>query len=139
MRSAEQPPDLFDLLVASAAGAPPGEMADQVATMITAGHETTATTLFWALYLLSQTPGLQMAVAAEAQATPIRPETAADCLPKLRLAEAVVQETLRLYPPCFHDRQKGCARHPDCRRARAEGLHGLCAYMDAALCNRARW
>ena len=32
------------------------QLGDQVATMILAGHETTATALFWALYLLALDP-----------------------------------------------------------------------------------
>ena len=101
LQSVGQPRDLFDLLCETCVDAPPGEMADQVATMIAAGHETTATTLFWGLYLLSQAPGLQADVAAEARAAAVSPDSAADCLPKLRLAEAVVKEALRLYPPAF--------------------------------------
>jgi cytochrome P450 len=32
------------------------QLGDQVATMILAGHETTATALFWSLYLLALDP-----------------------------------------------------------------------------------
>ena len=56
------PRDLFDLMEA-ARDPETGEaftdeqLGDQVATMILAGHETTATALFWSLYLLALDPG----------------------------------------------------------------------------------
>ena len=64
------PRDLFDLMVA-ARDPETGEaftdeqLGDQVATMILAGHETTATALFWSLYLLALDPASQDALAAE--------------------------------------------------------------------------
>src|SRR5437588_5494869 len=66
------PNDLFDLMGA-ARDPETGEsfsdeqLADQVATMILAGHETTATALFWSLYLLALDPATQNEVAAEVQ------------------------------------------------------------------------
>lgn len=41
------------------------QLVDEVATMILAGHETTATALFWALYLLALDPETQEEVASE--------------------------------------------------------------------------
>ena len=64
------PRDLFDLMGA-ARDPETGEaftdeqLGDQVATMILAGHETTATALFWSLYLLALDPATQEQVAAE--------------------------------------------------------------------------
>jgi unspecific monooxygenase len=43
------------------------QLGDQVATMILAGHETTATALFWALYLLALDPLTQEEVARDVQ------------------------------------------------------------------------
>jgi len=66
------PRDLFDLMVA-ARDPETGEcfsdeqLGDQVATMILAGHETTATALFWSLYLLALDPASQHELAAEVQ------------------------------------------------------------------------
>ncbi|MCG6204682.1 cytochrome P450 [Rhodopseudomonas sp. HC1] len=95
------PRDLFDLMVA-ARDPETGEafsddqLGDQVATMILAGHETTATALFWALYLLALDPETQNDVADEARAT-----GQTDALDKLPFTRAVLDETLRLYPPAF--------------------------------------
>jgi cytochrome P450 len=93
--------DLFDLL--SEAHGPDAEdlLADEVATMIVAGHETTALALFWMCTLLAKTPQWQTAIATEASRLDLSLEGAAASLPKLVLARAVVQEALRLYPPGF--------------------------------------
>jgi cytochrome P450 len=95
--------DLFDLMDA-ARDPETGEafndtqLGDQVATMILAGHETTATALFWALYLLSLDPATQAKVAAE-----VRQSRATDGVDfdRLKFTRAVIDETLRLYPPAF--------------------------------------
>jgi unspecific monooxygenase len=66
--------------------------------MILAGHETTATALFWSLYLLALDPATQDQVAAEVRGLPAG--GAAD-LEKLKFTRAVLDETMRLYPPAF--------------------------------------
>lgn len=109
-RPAEDGPrDLFDMLAAArdpetGEGFGREQLCDQVATMILAGHETTALTLFWSLNLLAQSPAWQARVAEEALAHPYGPGDAADVLPRLTIAKAVVSEALRLYPlpSCSH-------------------------------------
>jgi cytochrome P450 len=93
------PSDLFDLLAGQEAD--PVRLADQVATLITAGHETTGAALFWALYLVAAAPGIAERITAEAAPLDLGPEAAAAALPKLVYTRAVVQEALRLYPPAF--------------------------------------
>ncbi|KMO43941.1 cytochrome P450 [Methylobacterium tarhaniae] len=93
--------DLFDLLVEAHGEAPGGLLADEVGTLIVAGHETTASTLFWACTLLARDPAVQDALAAEAAGLDLSEEGAAASLAHLRLARSVVQETLRLYPPVY--------------------------------------
>jgi cytochrome P450 len=71
------------------------EMVDQVAIFFLAGHETSASALSWALYLLATHPEVQDRVAAEvAGMTP-----AFGTLAGLRLTRDVFREALRLYPP----------------------------------------
>lgn len=72
------------------------EMVDQVAIFFLAGHETSASTLAWALYLMALYPKWQDRLAQEAQAL-----TTCDfsVMQKLRLSRDVFRETLRLYPP----------------------------------------
>lgn len=75
------------------------EVVDQVATLFLAGHETSASTLAWALYLLACQPELQQQVREEVAAA------WGDRLPQfgetrhLPLTHDVFRETLRLYPP----------------------------------------
>jgi cytochrome P450 len=101
-----KPRDLFDMLLA-ARDPETGEafsraqLRDQMATMIVAGHETTALTLFWALYLLASSPADQERVANEVRGVDLAPDAAADALAKLAYTKAVVNESLRLYPPAF--------------------------------------
>ncbi|WP_245727132.1 cytochrome P450 [Paracoccus isoporae] len=75
------------------------EMVDQVATFFLAGHETSASALAWALWLLAAHPDWQDRVAAEARAVlgAGQPDFAA--LSGLKLSRAVFREALRLYPP----------------------------------------
>lgn len=100
------PRDLFDLLQrardpATGAGFTQPQLRDQVATMIVAGHETTALTLFWAVLVLASVPQLQIRVAEEASGVDLGPDAAGDALDRLPFTRAVVSETLRLYPPAF--------------------------------------
>jgi cytochrome P450 len=93
------PGDLFDLL--STEERDPDRLADQFATLITAGHETTAVALFWALYLVAARPEVEERIASEAMPLDLGPEGATEALPRLVYTRAVVQEALRLYPPAF--------------------------------------
>ena len=75
------------------------QLGDEVATMILAGHETTATALFWSLYLLALDPAAQEQMAAEARGA-IAGSGGLE-LDKLKFTRAVLDETMRLYPPAF--------------------------------------
>src|SRR5579871_1557325 len=104
--STAAPRDLFDLMAGatdpeSGALFPPAKLADEVATMIVAGHETTAVALFWSLYLLAETPSVQERLADEVAGLSLGAESAAALLPALVYTRAVVHEALRLYPPAF--------------------------------------
>lgn len=92
------PRDLFDLLLEAHGDDREDLLIDEAATMILAGHETTAMTLFWAALLLASAPDWQDAVAAEVCSLDLSSDKAAESLPALKLTQAVVQETLRLYP-----------------------------------------
>ncbi len=75
-----------------------GAFRNEAAVLFMAGHETTANTLAWAWFLLSQAPWAEEAVQREADALGGRPASFED-LPRLRYTRAVIEETLRLYPP----------------------------------------
>jgi cytochrome P450 len=97
------PHDLFDLMNAardpeSGEAFTDAQLGDQVATMILAGHETTATALFWSLYVLALDPATQEQLAAEVKGVTVN--DALD-IEQLKFTRAVVDETMRLYPPAF--------------------------------------
>jgi unspecific monooxygenase len=102
----DKPRDLFDMLLAArdpetGAAFSHAQLRDQIATMIVAGHETTALTLFWSLYLLASVPAEQERVAEEVRTLDLGPDAAAEAPAKLPCTKAVVNEALRLYPPAF--------------------------------------
>jgi len=97
------PRDLFELMEAArdpetGKAFSDEQLGDEVATMILAGHETTATALFWALYVLALDPATQDDLAAEVRA---QPAGAPLDVEKLKFTRAVIEETMRLYPPAF--------------------------------------
>ena len=73
------------------------ETIDQIAIFFLAGHETSASALAWALYLLALCPDVQDRVAAEAKTLEENP-TLSDIY-DLSFTKDVFRETLRLYPP----------------------------------------
>jgi cytochrome P450 len=73
------------------------EMVDQVAIFFLAGHETSASALGWALYLLAMSPDVQDRVADEARALGDVGEFGV--VRRLGFTRDVFREVLRLYPP----------------------------------------
>ncbi len=77
------------------------QVRDEVMTLFIAGHETTALTMSWTFYLLSQYPEVEAKLVQELQSVlGGRMPTLAD-LPQLRYTEWVVMESMRLYPPVW--------------------------------------
>lgn len=77
----------------------PDLIRDEVASIFLAGHETTAITLAWAFYLLDQHRAVENEVHTEiARVLGDRPPTIDD-IDRLPYCRAVIDETLRLYPP----------------------------------------
>ncbi|MFK7855026.1 MAG: cytochrome P450 [Granulosicoccus sp.] len=74
-------------------------LVDEVMTIIVAGHETTAGTLNWAWYLLSQHAEQEKILHAEVDA--LRRSPVVDDLGQLRFTRQIIDETLRLYPPVW--------------------------------------
>lgn len=77
------------------------QLRDEVMTMFLAGHETTANTLTWAWYLLSEHPEVEARLHAELDdVLGGRPPAFAD-LDRLDYTRMVIEETLRMYPPVW--------------------------------------
>ena len=97
------PRDLFDLMdeardPETGKGFSDEQLVDEVATMILAGHETTATALFWALYMLALDPDTQEEIASETRGEHL--DSMAD-IDRQKFTRAAIEETMRLYPPAF--------------------------------------
>jgi len=78
------------------------ELLDELMTLIIAGHETSAITLNWTWYFISQHPEVEQKVHQEVDAnikTGVYPEF--DELENLPYIKQVVEEALRYYPPVW--------------------------------------
>ena len=75
------------------------ELVDQVAMLFLAGHETSASALTWALYLVAQSPDVQQRMHAEVTALDANKPPSASDMKGLELIWNVFRETLRLFPP----------------------------------------
>jgi cytochrome P450 len=73
-----------------------GQLIDEILTMIVAGHETTASTLNWAWYLISQHPEVENRLSHELNTLTAGSELVD--LPRFLYTRQVIDETMRLYP-----------------------------------------
>jgi len=72
---------------------------NEAAVLFMAGHETTANSLAWTWYLLSQSPETEARLHAELDAVLGGRTPTLDDVPALVFTRAVFEETIRLYPP----------------------------------------
>lgn len=115
-------PDLLDLLLQgedpkSGRKMTTAELRDNLLTFIVAGHETTALTLAWSMYLVAFDQDVQDRARAEAQTVlQGRPATGQDVanLPYIR---QIIDEALRLYPPAGMVSRTALADDTLCGRA----------------------
>lgn len=77
------------------------QVVDEMKQYLWAGTETTALTLAWCLYLLSQNPGTADKIRAEANEICGDKEPTWDQVAQLSYTRQVIQETMRLYPPIW--------------------------------------
>ncbi len=80
-------------------GFTPRELLDQVCMLFLAGHETSASAMAWALYLLANSPGDQARVRAEVEAAAGDGPLEFEHLRRLDFTRDVFREAMRLYPP----------------------------------------
>lgn len=73
-----------------------GELRDELLTLLTAGHETTATALAWALYWIHKLPAVKAKLLAELDGLGAACDL--NSIAKLPYLEAICNETLRIYP-----------------------------------------
>ncbi|MHB1558639.1 MAG: cytochrome P450 [Isosphaeraceae bacterium] len=96
--------DLLSMLLAarddeSGRGMTDRQLRDECMTLFLAGHETTASTLAWAWWLLAQHPEAEARLHDEVDAVLGDRLPALADLPRLTFADRIITETLRLYPP----------------------------------------
>jgi len=95
--------DVLGLLLAAAGAGrlTDAQVRDEIVTLVIAGYETVASSLTWTLGLLADHPGVQDRLAAELDAVLGGRAPTVDDLPRLAVTRAVIDESLRLYPPAW--------------------------------------
>lgn len=78
------------------------ELRDETKTLFVAGFETTAATLTWVLYMLARHPGIAAAWHDEIDRTLSGRAPEWSDLDRLHLTRAILNETMRLYPPVYN-------------------------------------
>lgn len=78
-----------------------GQIRDQIFTILMAGHETTAKSLTWAVYLLARHPKIQARCRAEALQVWEHYVSDRDRVDHLEYTWQVLQEAMRIYPPVW--------------------------------------
>jgi cytochrome P450 len=76
-------------------------MREELVTLLLAGHETTASTLSWAFYLVDKHPEVWERLHVEAVAALSHGTPTADDLFKLPYTTRIIEEVMRLYPPVW--------------------------------------
>ncbi len=77
------------------------QLRDEVMTILMAGHETTASALTFTFYLLARHPEADEELAAELARVLGGRAPTTDDLPRLSVTRAVIEESMRLYPPAW--------------------------------------
>jgi cytochrome P450 len=73
-------------------------LVNEIMTLIVAGHETTASTLNWVWYLISQHANVEEKLSNEFASLPAGDFASMEDLPRFAYTRQVIDETLRLYP-----------------------------------------
>jgi cytochrome P450 len=77
------------------------QLRDEILTFLLAGHETTAVSLSWTWYLLSQHPEVEQKLREELTQVLGGRAPRLEDLPRLPYTDKVVKESMRLYPPAW--------------------------------------
>ena len=105
--------DALDLLMLARddSGAPLSsrEIRDEIVTMIVAGHETVASAMTWCLGLLAAHPDVQQRVRDEASAVVTDMPLSIGDVARMPFARAVIDESMRMYPPAWLITRKAMA------------------------------
>ncbi|HVV46132.1 MAG TPA: cytochrome P450, partial [Bryobacteraceae bacterium] len=75
------------------------DAANEIVTLVLAGHETTAVALTWAWHLIARSPEVEERLVEELDHVLADRDPCADDIPRLPYTAMVFNETMRLYPP----------------------------------------
>lgn len=75
------------------------DAANEIVTMVLAGHETTATALAWAWYLIAKNPQAEARLHEEIERVLGERDACVEDIPRLTYTAMVFNEAMRLYPP----------------------------------------
>jgi cytochrome P450 len=108
--------DLLSLLLSAReegrVGMTDAEVRAEAMTLFLAGHETTAVALTWTWYLLAEHPVVETRLHAELdEVLGGRPPTPSD-VAQLPYTQAIVRESMRVYPPAWAIGRRTIADHP---------------------------
>lgn len=95
---------VISLLLDGGVAAP--QVRDEIATLLVAGFETTATALAWTWYLLAAHPAVEARLHDELRVVLAGRAPDPDDLPHLPYANAAITEAMRLYPPAWVIRRR---------------------------------
>jgi cytochrome P450 len=99
--------DVLSMLMSAQSGEEPDtkltekQIHDHILTFLAAGHETTAITLVWTLYLLAQYPQVRIKLQDEIRSMLAGREPTIDELARIPYLDWVLDESMRLYPPAW--------------------------------------
>lgn len=115
-RTGEDNGDLLSMLLAArdeddGRGMSDEQVRDEILTLFLAGHETTANALTWTWMLLSQHPEVEAKLHDELSRVLAGRVPSMDDIPRVPFTEAVIAESMRLYPPAWAIGRKAIADH----------------------------
>ncbi len=103
--SGEEKDDLLDMLLAAryedGSPMPRKQLIDEVLILFTAGHETTANTLSFTLFLLAKHTHIQERLFKEVDLIDFDDNDLMSQLGKLRYTKQCIEESMRLFPPAY--------------------------------------
>jgi len=99
--------DVLSMLMSAQSGVEPDtklsekQIHDHILTFLAAGHETTAITLVWTFYLLSQYPEIRLKLQDQIRSELAGREPTLEDLARIPYLDWVLDESMRLYPPAW--------------------------------------
>jgi cytochrome P450 len=105
-RARDEDDSLLSMLVSARDDADVGmsdaQLLDELKTLFLAGYESSANALTWTMYLLTQHEPVMLELQREIDTTLHGQPATLDMLPRLPFLDAVIRESLRLYPPAWN-------------------------------------